>query len=81
MVEFGFKFVDTPGNSGHDADFVASVTKHLPNHESGGGFAVSASDGNDVEMASREVVTESGKDGLEEMIREHKLVVERQFFE
>ena len=56
VAEFGAEAIDTPGDGGHQTDFIAGATEHLPGHESGGGFAVGAGDGDNGEFFSGEVV-------------------------
>ena len=56
------------------------MIEHLPNHETGGGFAVSASNTDDAKVFGGPVVFNAGGDCLGIMIGENGLVVEREFF-
>lgn len=68
MFDLVGEFIDTPGNGGHEAGFVAGGVEHFPDQEAGGGFAIGAGNADDAEFAGGSAGAEGGEAGAEEMV-------------
>lgn len=81
MAKLRGEVINAPSDGGHQASFITSRAKHVPDHETGSSLTVSAGDANDVEVARGMVEFNAGDDGLRKMIGKDDLVVKREFFE
>ena len=81
MTKFRLQLIYAISNGRHESNLEASMAKHLPNHKTGRGLAIGASNADNSEVFGWMVIFCTCDNRLSEMIGKNGLIVKWEFFE